>query len=136
MATTMTFTDSAILRIKPQATTEWYSDKTYRGLRLAVTSGGTKTWYALNWDGTAQKARQVKIGHFPKMKRNETQRIAAEVKSEMDAGAFMNRAEKAIKATVDKTPLPTLAEALDAYLKHRMGERFTASVSVRVAASD
>lgn len=34
MATTMTFTDSAIQRIKPLSKTEWYSDKTYRGLRL------------------------------------------------------------------------------------------------------
>ena len=114
MATTMTFTDSAIQRIKPQATTEWYSDKTYRGLRLSVTSGGTKTWYASKWDGTAQKSRQVKIGQFPKMKRDEAWRIASEVKSEMDAGEFMSRAEKAVMAIVEETPLPTLATALDA----------------------
>lgn len=129
MATTMTFTDSAIQRIKPQATTEWYSDKTYRGLRLAVTSGGTKTWYASKWDGTAQKARQVKIGQFPKMKRDEAWRIACEVKSEMDAGAFMSRAEKA--AIEEETPLPTLAEALTEYLTHQMGERFSGKSPMR-----
>lgn len=36
MATTMTFTDSAIQRIKQLSKTEWYSDKTYRGLRLGA----------------------------------------------------------------------------------------------------
>lgn len=75
MATTMTFTDSAIQRIKPLSAMEWYSDKTYRGLRLSVTSGGTKTWYASKWDGAAQKSRQVKIGQFPNMKRDEAWRI-------------------------------------------------------------
>lgn len=125
MATTMTFTDSAILRIKAQETTEWYSDKSYRGLRLSVTSGGTKTWYASKWDGTAQKSRQVKIGQFPKMKRDEAWRIASEVKSEMDAGEFMSRAEKAVMAIVEEAPLPNLATALDAYLTHQTGPRFS-----------
>lgn len=125
MATTMTFTDSAIERIKPKETMEWYSDKTYRGLRLSVTSGGTKTWYASKWDGAAQKSRQVKIGQFPKMKRDEAWRIASEVKSEMDAGEFMSRAEKAVMAIVEETPLPTLGTALDAYLTHQSGPRFS-----------
>ena len=136
MATTMTFTDSAIQRIKPLSKTEWYSDKTYRGLRLSVTSGGTKTWYASKWDGAAQKSRQVKIGQFPNMKRDEAWRIASEVKSEMDAGEFMSRAEKAVKAVEEETPLPNLTDALDAYLTHQTGPRFSGKSRMQADTAD
>ncbi len=136
MATTMTFTDSAIQRIKPLSAMEWYSDKTYRGLRLSVTSGGTKTWYASKWDGAAQKSRQVKIGQFPNMKRDEAWRIASEVKSEMDAGDFMSRAEKAVKAVEEEMPLPNLADALDAYLSHQTGPRFSGKSRMQADTAD
>ncbi len=76
MATKMTFTDSAIQRIKHTDKAEWYSDKTYRGLRLCVTSG-SKTWYASKWDGAAQKSRQIKIGQFPKMTHRRHFRLCA-----------------------------------------------------------
>ena len=111
MATKMTFTDSAIARIKAKANAEYYSDKTYRGLRLLVSSGGSKVWYASKWDGAAQKSRQVKIGQFPHMKRDQAWRLASERKAEVDAGEFMSRAEKASQSVIEDSPLPTLARA-------------------------
>lgn len=117
MATKMTFTDSAISRIKPGAKAEYFSDKTYRGLRLHVSPGGAKTWYASKWDGTAQKSRQVKIGQFPHMKRDEAWVITTRLKSQIDAGEFDP------KRPVDDAPLPTLREALEEYLVHRMSDR-------------
>ncbi|MDB2407369.1 integrase arm-type DNA-binding domain-containing protein [Jannaschia sp.] len=130
MATKMTFMDSAIQRIKHRDKAEWYSDKTYRGLRLCVTSG-SKTWYASKWDGAAQKSRQIKIGQFPKMKRDSAWAKACEVKAEMDAGEHMSRAEKATKAVEEDAPLPTLAGALDAYLTHQTSPRFSGKSRMR-----
>lgn len=130
MATKMTFTDSAIQRIKHTDKAEWYSDKTYRGLRLCVTSG-SKTWYASKWDGAAQKSRQIKIGQFLKMKRDAAWTKACEIKAEMDAGEHMSRAEKAAKAIEEDAPLPTLAGALDAYLTHQTGPRFSGKSQMR-----
>lgn len=65
------------------------------------------------------------------MKRDEVWRIACEVKAEMDAGAHMSRAEKAAKAIEEDAPLPTLAGALDAYLAHQTGPRFSGKSQMR-----
>lgn len=131
MATKMTFTDSAIQRIKPKLRAEWYSDKTYRGLRLHVSSGGVKTWYASKWDGTAQKSRQVKIGQFPHMKRDQAWRLASERKAEVDAGEFMSRAEKASQSVIEDSLLPTLARALEEYLQHQTSTRHSGKSKMR-----
>ncbi len=80
MATKMTFTDSAIQCLKHTDKADWCADKTYRGLGLCITAG-SKTLYASKWDGAAQKSRQIKIGQFPKMKRDKAWRIACEAEA-------------------------------------------------------
>ena len=119
---TMKFTDTTIERLKPSPKTAWYSDKTYKGLRLCVTKQGSKTWYAERWDSAAQKSRQSKIGQFPMMKRDEAWKRACDVMAEVDRGEHQTRAEKKM-ADAMVTTTPTLREAFEAFLEHRTGKR-------------
>lgn len=127
---TIRFTDSAIDRLKPSPKTAWYSDKTYKGLRLCVTKQGSKTWYAERWDSAAQKSRQVKIGQFPMMKRDEAWERACEAKRAVDRGEHKTRAEKRI-ADAMATTTPTLREAFEAFLEHRTGNRASGKRTMR-----
>jgi integrase len=134
MATKMTFTDSAIARIKAKANAEYYSDKTYRGLRLLVSSGGSKVWYASKWDGAAQKSRQTKVGQFPHMKRDEAWRVASELKARIDVGGFKSKAE--LVGVVEEMATPTLAIALEEYIEHQMGKRASGKASMQQVTAD
>lgn len=123
MAQKMTFTDSAISRIKPGAKPEYFSDKTYRGLRLLIAPGGAKTWYASKWNAKAHKSQQVKIGQFPHMTRDMAWAEATRLKSQIDAGDFETRKELAAREVVEQATLPTLREALEEYIAHHTGKR-------------
>jgi integrase len=136
MAQKMTFTDSAISRIKAGAKPEYYSDKTYRGLRLLVAPGGSKTWYASKWNPVAQKSQQAKIGQFPHMTRDMAWAEATRLKSQIDAGAFETRKEVAARVVVEESTLPTLREALEEYIAHRSGDRASGKDPMREGTAD
>lgn len=119
------FTDTNIKTLSSDQPVTWYSDPKVKGLRLCVTAGGTKTWYANRWDPTAQKVRQVKLGQWSPQGKHcaWAKKEVARVGSSIEDGAVLNKKEKAAdeaKAEATKpSALPTLGAALEQMIEFK-----------------
>jgi hypothetical protein len=118
------FTDTNLKTLSADATT-WFSDPSVKGLRLCVTAGGTKTWYANRWDPTVQKVRQVKLGQWTPQGKHcaWAKKEVARVGTSIEDGAVLTKKEEAAKEAKEQaekpSALPTLGEALDQMIAHK-----------------
>jgi integrase len=110
------FTDANLKTLSADATT-WFSDPSVKGLRLCVTAGGTKTWYANRWDPTAQKVRQVKLGRWAAQGKHcaWAKKEVGRVASDIEDGVVKTKQEK----VVERAGIPTLREAFDKEMGYR-----------------
>ena len=116
------FTDRNLQRLSADKTS-WFTDPAVKGLRLCVTAGGVKTWYANKWDPTAQKTRQIKLaqwaakgGHCAWAKKQ-----VGKVAFDIQEGKVLTRDERAAEQSAHA--MPTFRQALEQYITHRTTAR-------------
>lgn len=116
------FTDTNLRTLSADKTT-WFTDPDVKGLRLCVTSGGTKTFYVNKWDPTAQKTRAVKLGQWAAQGTHcaWAKKQVGKVVLDIQEGNVRTKEEKAVEA--EALGVPTFREALDQYIAHRTTAR-------------
>jgi len=116
------FTDSTLKTLAVQKTT-WFTDPSCKGLRLCVTLGGTKTWYANKWDPTSQKTRSVKLAQWAskgahcRWAKEQVGKIAHEIAT---GNVFTREENEVVQAALG---IPTFRNALEQYIEHRTTAR-------------
>lgn len=118
----ISFTDTNLRTLSSDQPVTWFSDPKVKGLRLCVTSGGTKTWYANRWDPTVQKVRQVKLGQWAPQGKHcaWAKKEVARVGTSIEDGKVLNKVEKAAQEqAAQASALPTLRAALDQMIEFK-----------------
>lgn len=118
------FTDTNLRTLSADKTT-WFTDPACKGLRLCVTSGGTKTWWVNKWDPVSQKVRAVKIGQWAQTGTHcaWAKKQVGEIALAITTGQVKNREEKAVEAAAveaEKAGIPTLREAFELEVENRL----------------
>jgi hypothetical protein len=127
------FTDTTIAKLKVAATT-WFSDPANKGLRLCVTPGGVRTWYATKWDSAAQKTRQVKLarwaakGTHTAWAKNQIGRVVLDIAD--------GRAKTKAERVVERACVPTLRDSFerDLHARRNRGAAYSGPIHDKTAA--
>jgi integrase len=116
------FTDSTLKSLTASKTT-WFTDPSCKGLRLCVTRGGVKTWYASKWDPTSQKTRSVKLAQWAnkgahcRWAKEQVGKITHDIAS---GNVFTRKEQEVVEAA---SSIPTFRDALEQYIEHRTTAR-------------
>jgi len=124
------FTDSTLKTLAVDKTT-WFTDPSCKGLRLCVTGGGTKTWYANKWDPTSQKTRSVKLAQWASKGAHcrWAKEQVGKVTHEIATGNVRTRDEQQDERA--RLGIPTFREALEQYITHRTQPRASGKAQMK-----
>ncbi len=116
------FTDRNLQRLSADKTS-WFTDPSVKGLRLCVTSGGIRTWYACKWDPTAQKTRQIKLAQWAAKGAHcaWAKKQVGKVAFDIQEGKVKTRDEKTAETAA--LGVPIFRQALEQYIAHRTTPR-------------
>jgi len=112
------FTKKKIEEILPVEKRQYFFDEKQKGLRLAVTSAGSKTYQFQAWSPAKQKPVSKTLGKVGDISVSEARRRAAELLSEVSLGGDPEEVQKAKRAE------QSLSEVFDQYIAiHGKGKK-------------